>query len=67
MSTLAGFGCTWQAHGLGPFLFHIGLGFASDRHEKTEPRAPKRLLRLTSNLNRRCPNSQQVQSVECQT
>jgi ribonuclease HI len=32
---------------LGPFLFHIGLGFASDLHEKTDPRAPKRLPRLT--------------------
>jgi hypothetical protein len=32
---------------LGPFLFHIGLGFASDRHDKTDPRAPKCLPRST--------------------
>jgi hypothetical protein len=29
------------------FLFHIGLGFASDRHEQTDTCAPKCLPRLT--------------------
>jgi hypothetical protein len=29
----------FEAH-LGPFLFHISLGFASGRHVKMDPRAP---------------------------